>query len=197
MTRQETTQELTLRSHIKELEVHSLRPFLVVLLLLAAACGGGDESSQADGEADPEETGEYTGSSDPAGGGSICELLTEEEVHQLLGDTVVDRRGADIEEGGNCHYTGESGASTTVHLYHDTESFDTESAFDGFLDLAGELDLDGGGTDPTMIDGLGDKAFVDRNEVHVLAGDTYFTFAAATENAAILESVARAMLPRL
>lgn len=185
--------------------MHSLRPFIVVLLLFASACGGGDETSQADGEASledtgedvGEETGEDTGSLDSAGGGSICELLTKEEVQQLLGDTVVDRRGADIEEGGNCHYTGESGASTTVHVYRDTESFDSEYAFEGALDLAGERDLDGGTAEVTMIEGLGDRAFISENEIHVLSGDNYFDFAAATEDAAILEGVARAMLPRL
>lgn len=109
----------------------------------------------------------------------------------------MDRRGADIEEGGNCHYTGESGANTTVHVYHDTESFDSEYAFDGALDLAGETDLDGGKSKVTMIEGLGDRAFTSGNKIHVLSGDNYFNFAAATEDTATLEGVARAMLPRL
>ncbi len=181
--------------------MHRLTPFLVALLLFAPACGGGDESSQADGEASLDETGEDvgedTGSLDAAGGGSICALLGEQELQQLLGGTVVDRRGADIEEGGNCFYTAASGETTLVHVYYNTENFDADYAYEGALDLSGEPVLDDDGTEPAMVDGLGDKAFVDGNEIHVIDSGKYLSIAAGTEDAAILETVARAVLPRL
>lgn len=43
----------------------------------------------------------------------------------------------------------------------------------------------------------GDRAFFDANEIDVLSSANYFKIVAASEDAAILGSVARAMLPRL
>lgn len=132
--------------------MRNLTVLIAAVLLFVVACGGGDESSLADGEASPEEADE-AGSDDPAGGGSICRLLTDEEVERSLGGPLLDRVGADFEEGGHCHYTGASGANAYLGITRDTGDFESELAFDGSLDFHEAAD------EPTVVEGLGDKAF--------------------------------------
>lgn len=174
---------------------------IVAVVLFAAACGGGDELTSGDEETVPDaadiESGGAAadGHGATAGEGKTCQLLSDEEAERLLGDTVVDRVGADLEEDGlevgNCSLRAASGDDLYVRVVRGPGAADM---FEAELDLAGD--------DANTIAGLGDRAFVSESDlgeatkVQALIGDTQLILSAPAD-AATLEAVARAALERL
>lgn len=140
--------------------------YLLMAGLFLAACTGSPDDAQ------PGED-----SSRPDGGQPVaaCELLDDAEVADALGEDVAEGVDEDLDAGAvvlqTCQWSAETdppvGLSVNVV---GQESITTEESVEDIFEGVAEA-----AANPRAVDGVGDRAFVDEGQIHVLAGPYHLT----------------------
>ena len=146
------------------------------LLLSAAACGD-DEGVDIAEEAEGQEAGAVA---EELQGVDVCELLDEEELGGIFGDTVEDATGSAEEEGGTmqtCMWTAPGDQLLVSVVLHADEEATGDQLFE---QISGQVDIDqeGGGYERVEV---GDQAIWNEGMLIFRYGDAVFQVSAVEE----------------